>query len=341
MKSLADTAQVFKTKLQEINDLTALESLRVEFFGKKGEFATLMALLGGLPQEQKKDFGQQVNSLKQSLSMELDAAKTKLEQIALAKKLQEERIDITIPARQYSMGKVHPISGVISQLKQIFAQLGFQFTEGPDIETDWNNFSALNIPPIHPARQMHDTFYLDHEQMLLRTHTSTVQIRHMQQHKPPIKIISIGKVYRSDMDATHTPMFHQLEGLYIAEQVTMMDLKAYLETFLRMFFELDELPIRLRPNHFPFTEPSVEVDVLCDRSNREEIKLGTGSDWLEILGAGMVHENVLKNVGIDHTKYQGFAFGVGIERLAMLKYNISDLRMFFEGDVRWLEYYGL
>jgi phenylalanyl-tRNA synthetase alpha chain len=341
MQKFEQVRDDFEKAISSISSLDQLESIKVEFLGKKGKITGMMSHIATLSPEEKKAFGQEVNRLKELVSNNIEQKKQEIEEKVLAQRLSSEKIDVSLPARSYAFGKVHPISQAIADLTKIFTNMGFALTDGPDIENEWNNFAALNIPDHHPARQMQDTFYIKDNDFLLRTHTSSVQIRHMSTNKPPIKIISLGKVYRSDMDATHTPMFHQIEGLYIDKNITMAHLKAYLEQFLKEFFEIDQAPIRLRPSYFPFTEPSAEVDIKCDRSSKGEIKLGVGSDWLEVLGCGMVHPNVLSNVGIDPEQYQGFAFGAGIERLTMLKYNIPDLRTFFEGDIRWNRYYGL
>jgi len=331
----------FEEKIAKINSLQDLESMRVSFLGKSGILTEQMKQIANLPVEEKKSFGASVNQLKESISQKIDSLKSNLEDAALNQKLANESIDITINPRDYKVGKLHPIAKVISDVKEIFAYMGFEVADGPDLEDDWHNFGALNFPENHPARQMQDTFYLSGTKGdVLRTHTSNVQIRHMRNNKPPHKVISFGKVYRSEDDATHTPMFHQLECLYIDKNVTMGHMKNTIETFLKLFFDVKEAPIRLRPSYFPFTEPSAEVDVKCDRSNKNDLKIGQGNDWLEILGCGMVHPNVLRNVGIDPNEYQGFAFGIGLDRITMLKYNIPDLRSMFEGDLRWLKHYG-
>lgn len=331
----------FIGKLNLVASLKDLEALRIEFLGKEGLIAEQMKKIGALSPEERKSFGATINEVRNFITDEIAGLKAKLDQEALKQQLAKESIDVTLPARAYEIGKMHPISKVMEEIKEIFSLLGFGFNDGPDIEDDWHNFTALNIPETHPARQMHDTFYLREDNLLLRTHTSTVQIRTMQNSKPPFKFITYGRTYRSDYDATHTPMFNQLEGVYIDKGIHMGHLKGCLEQFLKQFFGLDNVTMRFRPSYFPFTEPSIEVDIKCDRSNKAEIKIGQGNDWLEILGCGMVHPNVLKNVGVDPKEYQGFAFGVGIERLAMLKYNIPDLRSFFEGDVRWHKHYGM
>ena len=320
-------------------DLAALDSVRVSALGKKGRVSELMATLGSLPLEERKSLGQTVNALKTRVSDALDARKSALESAALASRLATERADITLPVRSgpEAQGRIHPVSQVLDEVIEIFASLGFSVAEGPDIETDDNNFTKLNVPADHPARQEHDTFYFaeraDGTRPLLRTHTSPVQIRTMMAGKPPIRIIAPGRVYRCDSDQTHTPMFHQIEGLVIDETTHMGHLKWTLEAFAKAFFEVDEVKMRFRASHFPFTEPSMEVDIGAEA-------IGKPGQWLEILGCGMVHPNVLANCGLDPEKYQGFAFGVGLDRLAMLKYGIPDLRQFFAADIRWLRHYG-
>ena len=329
------------------NDIAALEEVRVTALGKKGKVTGLMQTLGKLAPDERKQMGQALNLLKDEISAEIDARATLLKKAALAERLKTETIDVTLSPRPFPQGKIHPISRTIEEVTAIFADMGFNFTEGPELEDDFHNFTALNFPEGHPARQMHDTFYLpdapgktgDAAKRLLRTHTSTVQVHVMQHQKPPIRAIMPGRTYRSDYDMTHTPMFHQLEGLVIDKTTTMSHLKGCLNDFCRRFFEIDDLPTRFRPSFFPFTEPSVEMDIGCSRDNGE-LKIGAGSSWLEILGGGMVHPNVLKNCGIDPNEYQGFAFGMGLERITMLKYGIPDLRTFFESDVRWLKHYG-
>jgi phenylalanyl-tRNA synthetase alpha chain len=325
------------------DSVSKLEQVRVEQLGKKGIISAQLQKLGQLPPEERKDFGALINKVKVAVSEAIDAKKIELESAELDKRLATEKIDITLPVRKTRKGSVHPISQVIDECIAIFASQGFKVEEGPEIEDDFHNFTALNIPENHPARQMQDTFYMpaneNGDKLVLRTHTSSVQIRHMENGKPPFKFIAPGRVYRSDYDMTHTPMFHQIEGLYVDKDVNMGHLKGCLHNFLKAFFELDEVPLRFRPSFFPFTEPSAEVDIGCSRKNGE-LKIGGGSDWLEILGCGMVHPNVLKNVGINPDEYQGFAFGLGIERLAMLKYGIPDLRNFFDSDIKWLEHYG-
>jgi phenylalanyl-tRNA synthetase alpha chain len=346
-------------------DPQSLESVRIEALGKKGEISQLMKGLGGLDPDQRREAGQQLNRIKDAVQAAIEQRRETLDESRLETKLAAERIDVTLPAAPEADGKIHPISQTIDEIVAIFGEMGFRVAEGPDIEDDFHNFTALNIPPDHPARQMHDTFYLggvtpdgrptspigrDAEveteaaargsaPMLLRTHTSPVQIRHMKDHPPPIRIIAPGRTYRNDSDMTHTPMFHQVEGLAIDETSHMGHLKGCLIDFCRAFFGIPDLPLRFRPSFFPFTEPSAEVDIGCSRKGGE-LRLGNHGDWLEILGCGMVHPKVLEMGGIDPARYQGFAFGMGIERIAMLKYGIPDLRTFFEADLRWLRHYG-
>ncbi|ALJ34154.1 phenylalanine--tRNA ligase subunit alpha [Azospirillum brasilense] len=331
--------------LSQVNaagDLAALEEVRVTALGKKGRITGFMKELGGLSPDERRERGQQLNALKDEIAAAIDGRKADLARAHLEARLQAERIDVTLPIRPQTEGRIHPISQTIDEMVAIFAEMGFSVAEGPDVEDDFHNFTALNFPPGHPARDMHDTFYLPDagdKKMLLRTHTSPVQVRTMLNKKPPIRIIAPGRTYRSDYDMTHTPMFHQIEGLVIDEATHMGHLKGCLIEFCRAFFDVDDLPLRFRPSFFPFTEPSAEVDIGCSRKGGE-LKLGNYGDWLEILGCGMVHPNVLEACGIDSTKYQGFAFGMGIERVAMLKYGIPDLRTFFEADLRWLKHYG-
>ena len=330
-------------QLDAAQDEAAVELVRVNALGKKGSVSELLKGMGGMSPEQRQTFGPLVNGLKQSLSDAIAEKKEALAQAALDARLLAERIDVTLPARPERRGKIHPIMQVFEEVQTIFADMGFSIAEGPDVEDDFHNFTALNFPPKHPARDMHDTFFFvekeDGSRMLLRTHTSPVQVRTMLTQKPPIRIVAPGRTYRCDSDQTHTPMFHQIEGLVIEDGVHMGHLKGVLMDFMRAFFEIDDVDVRFRPHHFPFTEPSAEMDVRCDRSGGA-LKIGTGTDWLEILGCGMVHPNVLRACGIDPDQYQGFAFGMGIDRLAMLKYGIPDLRDMFAADVRWLKHYG-
>ncbi|CAN1511650.1 PheS Phenylalanyl-tRNA synthetase alpha subunit [Caulobacteraceae bacterium] len=330
-------------QLDAAQDEAAVELVRVNALGKKGSVSELLKGMGGMSPEERQTFGPLVNGLKQSLSDAIAEKKEALAQAALDARLLAERIDVTLPVRPERRGKIHPIMQVFEEVQTIFADMGFSIAEGPDVEDDFHNFTALNFPPKHPARDMHDTFFFEEKEdgsrMLLRTHTSPVQVRTMLNQKPPIRIVAPGRTYRCDSDQTHTPMFHQIEGLVIEDGVHMGHLKGVLMDFMRAFFEIDDVDVRFRPHHFPFTEPSAEMDVRCDRSGGA-LKIGTGTDWLEILGCGMVHPNVLRACGIDPDQYQGFAFGMGIDRLAMLKYGIPDLRDMFAADVRWLKHYG-
>jgi phenylalanyl-tRNA synthetase alpha chain len=329
--------------ISDAADINVLEQVRILALGKKGNITTLMKGLGAMEPKERKAAGQELNIFKQKISDLLDTRKLEIENTSLDARLAEEKIDVTLPIRPEELGTIHPISQTTDELISIFGEMGFVVAEGPNIEEDWYNFTALNIPVDHPARQEHDTFYINAEKegqrMVLRTHTSPVQIRTMQTQKPPIRIIVPGRTYRCDHDATHSPMFHQIEGLVIDEATHMGHLKGCLIEMCRAFFALDELPVRFRPSYFPFTEPSAEVDIGCSFGDGT-LKIGEGDDWLEILGSGMVNPNVLENCGIDSTKYQGFAFGMGIERMAMLKYGIPDLRTFYDSDIRWLKHYG-
>ena len=324
-------------------DREALEQVRVSALGKKGRITDMMKSLGKMSPDERREMGQALNALKDDVAAAIDSKRAAQEDAELTARLERERVDVTLPVRPETTGTLHPISQTIAELTAIFGQMGFTVAEGTDIDDDFHNFTALNFPPDHPARQMHDTFFFPEreggDRLLLRTHTSTVQVHTMMSQKPPIRIIAPGRTYRCDYDMTHTPMFHQVEGLVIDKATHMGHLKGCLIEFVKTYFELDELPTRFRPSFFPFTEPSAEMDIGCSRKDGE-LKIGAGDDWLEILGCGMVHPNVLKACGIDPTEYQGFAFGMGIERIAMLKYGIPDLRTFFESDLRWLRHYG-
>ena len=324
-------------------DLEALEDLRVLALGRSGTITEMVKGIGQLKPEDRRSAGQQLNVLKNTIADAIDARKEVLEAEALDAGLAADRIDVTLPQRPASAGRIHPISQTIDEMVAIFCEMGFTVAEGPHIETDFNNFTALNIPPEHPARQDHDTFYLpageDGERKVLRTHTSPVQIRTMVNEKPPIRIVVPGRTFRADHDATHSPMFHQIEGLVIDKATHMGHLRGCLEEFCRAFFDVDDLPVRFRPSYFPFTEPSAEVDIGCSREGGG-LRIGAGAEWLEILGCGMVNPRVLENCGINPMQYQGFAFGLGIERAAMLKYGIPDLRTFYDSDIRWLKHYG-
>ena len=323
--------------------LDALEDVRVRALGRRGSVTELMKSLGQAAPEERRERGQALNRLKQTISDAIDARKAALADVELERRLAAERIDITLAARPTPEGSLHPISQTIDEITQIFGEMGFRWAEGPDIEDDWYNFTALNIPPEHPARQEMDTFYLAAEdgstRPVLRTHTSPVQIRTMLSEPPPLRVIVPGRTYRSDHDATHSPMFHQVEGLAIGKSIHMGHLKGCLIAFCRAFFGVADLPVRFRPSHFPFTEPSAEVDIGCTREGGQ-LRIGAGGDWLEILGSGMVHPKVIANCGLDPEEWQGFAFGMGIERIAMLKYGIPDLRTMYDSDLRWLRHYG-
>tara|TARA_Y100000591_G_scaffold125165_1_gene106983 strand:+ start:20 stop:1087 length:1068 start_codon:yes stop_codon:yes gene_type:complete len=330
----------YKKKIENSKNQKELLSISSEIFSKNGIINSEFKKLGSIPVEEKKNFAAGINKFKQELS---DIYKVKINEILdkdIIEKVNREKIDITLPEKEFKIGKVHPVSQVIDEISCIFSEIGFSVEEGPDVENEYNNFTALNTPENHPAKDMHDTFYLDKDmKTLLRTHTSPVQVRTMLKGKPPFKIIAPGRTYRSDSDQTHTPMFHQLEGLHIDKDINMGHLKGCLNYFIKEFFEVDKIKMRFRPSHFPFTEPSAEVDIGY-RLENNKIIIGEGDRWLEILGCGMVHPNVLKNCKVDPIKFQGFAFGIGIDRLAMLKYGINDLRSFFECDYRWLNHYG-
>lgn len=325
------------------SDLAALDAVRVAELGKKGRVSGLMKTLGKMDPEERKEMGPKLNALKTELNEAIEVRKAALETEALNARLAEEKEDLSLPPRMSRAGRLHPVMQVFEEIEAIFGDMGFAVAEGPDIEDDWHNFTALNFPLGHPAREEHDTFFMtpdaNGDRKVLRTHTSPVQIRTMMNEKPPIRVIIPGRVYRNDWDATHTPMFHQVEGLVIDKSTHMGHLKGCLVDFVRAFFEVDSVVSRFRPHFFPFTEPSAEMDVQCDRSSGT-VKIGEGTDWLEVLGCGMVHPNVLKNCGLDPDEYQGFAFGMGVDRLAMLKYGMPDLRPYFESDVRWIDHYG-
>jgi phenylalanyl-tRNA synthetase alpha chain len=325
------------------SDVDGLEAVRVAALGKKGRITGMMKSLGAMDSEQRRTFGAALNEVKTEIAAAIEARKGELAEAELDARLMTEFVDVTLPVRPERVGRIHPISQTIDEVVAIFGEMGFSVAEGPDIENDWYNFTALNIPPEHPARQEMDTFYLPEEKdgnrIVLRTHTSPVQIRTMQTQPPPLRIIAPGRTYRCDYDATHSPMFHQVEGLVVDESTHMGHLKGCLIEFCRAYFGVEDLPVRFRPSYFPFTEPSAEVDIGCTREGGG-FRIGHGDDWLEILGSGMVNPKVLENCGIDSSRYQGFAFGMGIERIAMLKYGIPDLRTFFESDLRWLRHYG-
>ena len=340
--SLSVDFEDIKKKIENCKTLQELEVIRLGYLGKKGLLPSEMKLLSNLPIDQKKIKGQELNKLKTFIEVSINDHKILIENAELEQKLKNESIDVTLPHTEDVTGKIHPISQTIFSITEIFGNLNYSVEAGPDIESDFNNFSALNIPPHHPAREMQDTFYVNNsngEDSVLRTHTSPVQVRTMLKSKPPIKIIVPGRTYRSDSDSTHTPMFHQVEGLVVNEDATMADLKSTLILFLKEFFEIDNLKYRFRPSYFPFTEPSAEMDVAYTKKNNV-LKIGEGDDWLEILGCGMVNPKVLENCNIDSSVYQGFAFGMGIERLSMLKYGITDMRGLFDLNLKWLDHYG-
>ena len=344
---MADLDQMTSDWLQRIErapDLPALEAERVAALGKQGAVTGLLKTLGGMPAEERRDRGPLIHGLREAVTRAIGERKAALEAAELERRLSTERLDVTLPVEAGPRGTVHPVSQVMDELAEIFADLGFSVATGPEIEDDWHNFTALNIPESHPARAMHDTFYFEQSDpggrpMLLRTHTSPVQIRTMQTQEPPIYIIAPGRTYRSDSDSTHTPMFHQIEGLVIDRGITLGHLKWTLETFLGAYFERDDIVLRMRPSYFPFTEPSAEVDVGYTVRDGRRV-LGGADQWMELLGSGMVHPKVIAACGLDPDEWQGFAFGCGIDRLAMLKYGMDDLRAFFDGDLRWLRHYG-
>jgi phenylalanyl-tRNA synthetase alpha chain len=344
MSDLATLESEITASIAAAADERALEDVRVAALGKKGAISERLKGLGKMAPEERKIAGAELNKLKDNVTASIEARFVELREISLDARLKTETVDVTLSSRPEARGTIHPVTQVWQEVIQIFGDMGFSVAEGPHIETDWYNFGALNIPDEHPARQEHDTFYFNprpgsNERMVLRTHTSPVQIRTMETTKPPIRVIAPGRTFRSDSDQTHTPMFHQVEGLVIDEETHLGHLKGTLEAFCKAFFEIDQVKMRFRPSHFPFTEPSMEVDIGCSWEGGE-LKIGAGDDWLEILGSGMVHPNVIRAGGLDPDKVQGFAFGMGIDRIAMLKYGIPDLRAFFEADLRWLRHYG-
>ena len=345
MTDLDTLRSTYLARVADASDANALEDVRLAALGKKGEISLKMRELGQMSPEERQTTGAALNRLRDEIDAALRAKKSGLEDAALDARLREEWLDVTLPGRPRPAGTIHPVSQVTEEVTAIFADMGFAVAEGPQVESDWFNFDALNIPPEHPARQEHDTFFMARAEgdlrppHVLRTHTSPVQIRAMQDTGAPIRVIAPGRVYRMDMDQTHTPMFHQVEGLAIGQGISMANLKWTLEEFCRAFFEVDEVELRFRASHFPFTEPSAEVDIRCSWEGGT-LKIGQGDSWLEILGSGMVHPKVLAAAGVDPNVWQGFAFGMGIDRIAMLKYGIPDLRAFFESDLRWLRHYG-
>ena len=340
MSDIIKIKDEYLNKLKEISDLKEINQLKSELFGKSGKISNEFKKMGSINPEERKTISSQLNDAKNELHNLIEKKINDLEINEINLKLKNERVDVTLPERTFNRGKIHPVSQVIDEISSIFSEIGFSVEEGPDVENEYNNFTALNTPENHPARDMHDTFYLDkNKKFLLRTHTSPVQVRTMLNGKPPFKIIAPGRTYRSDSDQTHAPMFHQVEGLHIDKNINMGHLKGCLNYFIKEFFEVDKIKMRFRPSHFPFTEPSAEVDIGYELKEGKII-IGEGNKWLEILGCGMVHPNVLKNVKVNPSKYQGYAFGIGIDRLAMLKYGINDLRAFFESDYRWLSHFG-
>ena len=335
MQALDDLKAEATAAIESAGDSAALEKLRVEWLGKKGRVTDLLKSLGKLDAEKRPKVGAEINAVKQLLNEQISERKETLQQAAIAAQLEAEALDVTLPGRREDLGALHPITRTIDRMAAYFGALGFEVVEGPEIEDDYHNFEALNIPAHHPARAMHDTFYID-DTHVLRTHTSGVQVRTMETREPPLRVICPGRVYRCDSDLTHSPMFHQVEGLLIDENVSFGQLKGIIQEFLNAFFEQDGLAVRFRPSYFPFTEPSAEVDIQCVKCAGEGCRICSGTGWLEIMGCGMVHPRVLEMSGVDTERYQGFAFGMGVERLAMLRYGIGDLRLNFENDLRFL-----
>jgi phenylalanyl-tRNA synthetase alpha chain len=333
-QELDELVRKAEAAVAEAGDLAALDQVRVRLLGKKGELTARMQTLGGLPPEQRREAGKVINTAKQAVQQLLESRQDTLQEAELHAKLAQEAIDVTLPGRGQQPGGLHPVTRTLQRIEKLFAQLGFEVAEGPEIEDDYHNFEALNIPESHPARAMHDTFYVD-AHTVLRTHTSPVQIRVMEKRQPPLRVIAPGRVYRCDSDLTHTPMFHQVEGLLVDENVSFADLKGILDDFLRNFFEKD-LAVRFRPSYFPFTEPSAEADIQCVMCGGEGCRVCSHTGWLEVLGCGMVHPKVFEHVQVDNERFTGFAFGMGVERLAMLRYGVNDLRLFFENDLRFL-----
>ncbi len=340
MSELKKIKDEFLSKLNKKLNLSEINQIKTELFGKNGLISSQFKKIGTIAESERKKFASDLNIIKDNLQDLINYKINEIGNAEINEKLEKEKIDITLHERSFTRGKIHPVSQTIDEISSIFSEIGFNVEEGPDVENEYNNFTALNTPDNHPARDMHDTFYLDDKkEKLLRTHTSPVQIRTMLKDKPPFKIIAPGRTYRSDSDQTHAPMFHQVEGLHIDKDINMGHLKGCLNYFIKEFFEVKKIKMRFRPSHFPFTEPSAEVDIGYEMKDGKII-IGEGNQWLEILGCGMVHPNVLKNVNIDPKKFQGYAFGIGIDRLAMLKYGINDLRSFFDCDYRWLNHFG-
>jgi phenylalanyl-tRNA synthetase alpha chain len=340
MSDIKKIKEEYLSKLKSKIDISQVNQIKTDLFGKNGLISSQFKNIGSVVEAERKKFAADLNSIKDELQDLINSKVNEIETAEINEKLAKEIVDITLPERSFVQGKIHPVSQTIDEISSIFSEIGFSIEEGPDVENEYYNFTALNTPDNHPARDMHDTFYLDeNKETLLRTHTSPVQIRTMLKEKPPFKIIAPGRTYRSDSDQTHAPMFHQVEGLHIDKDINMGHLKGCLNYFIKEFFEVDKIKMRFRPSHFPFTEPSAEVDIGYEIKDGK-IVIGEGDKWLEILGCGMVHPNVLKNAKVDPLNFQGYAFGIGIDRLAMLKYGINDLRAFFECDYRWLNHYG-
>ena len=340
MSDLKKIKDEYLSKLKVKLNLSEINQIKSDLFGKNGVLSLQFKKIGTIAETERKKFASDLNVIKDELQDLINSKMNEIENAEINQRLEKEKIDITLPERPFVRGKIHPVSQTIDEISSIFSEIGFSIEEGPDVENEYNNFTALNTPDNHPARDMHDTFYLDEKkEKLLRTHTSPVQVRTMLKDKPPFKIIAPGRTYRSDSDQTHAPMFHQVEGLHIDQELNMGHLKGCLNYFVKEFFEVKKIKMRFRPSHFPFTEPSAEVDIGYEMKDGKII-IGEGDQWLEILGCGMVHPNVLKNVKVDPTKFQGYAFGIGIDRLAMLKYGINDLRAFFDCDYRWLNHFG-
>ncbi len=336
MEALAALEQSAQQAVDEAQDLKTLDEVRVRYLGKKGLLTEQLKQLGKLPADQRPQAGQAINVAKNQVQTAIEARKEALQNAALEAQLASEGVDVTLPGRGQSVGGLHPVTRSLQRIERLFAGMGFESVEGPEIEDDYHNFEALNIPAHHPARAMHDTFYIG-EHRVLRTHTSPVQVRVMEQQRPPFRVIAPGRVYRCDSDLTHTPMFHQVEGLLVDENVSFADLKGLLDDFLKCFFEREDLSVRFRPSYFPFTEPSAEVDIECVICSGEGCRVCGHSGWLEVLGCGMVHPNVFEHVGVDNEQYTGLAFGMGVERMSMLKYGVNDLRLYFENDLRFLQ----
>ncbi len=339
MQDLAALTKEANAAADAAQSLSELNQVRVQFLGKKGALTQYLKTLGNLPAEERPKMGQAVNEAKQALQQQIEARRIALEEAALSAKLAAETIDVTLPGRGQAMGGLHPVTRTMQRIETFFGAIGFNVAEGPEVETDFHNFTALNIPENHPARAMHDTFYIK-EGTLLRTHTSPVQIHVMENKEPPLRVIAPGRVYRCDSDVTHTPMFHQVEGFMVDENITFAHLKGMLNDFLRFFFEQDDLKTRFRPSYFPFTEPSAEVDIQCVMCQGKGCRVCSHTGWLEVLGCGMIHPEVFKNVDIDSDRFTGFAFGMGVERLTMLRYGVNDLRLFFENDLRFLKQFA-